>query len=67
MLSAIYTKVRNRKRISEDEGLFLLRRAELLDLAERANEIRFEKNPETQVTFVVDSNPNYTNICENDC
>jgi cyclic dehypoxanthinyl futalosine synthase len=67
MLPATYVKIRNRERISQEEGLFLLRRAELLDLAERANEIRFEKNPETQVTFVVDSNPNYTNICENDC
>ncbi|OIP87275.1 MAG: dehypoxanthine futalosine cyclase [Syntrophaceae bacterium CG2_30_49_12] len=67
MLSATYVKIRNRERISRDEGLFLLRRAELLDLAEMANEIRFEKNPEMQVTFVVDSNPNYTNICENDC
>jgi len=67
MLSAIYAKVRNRERISEDEGLFLLRNVELLDLADMANEIRFEKNPKPQVTFVVDSNPNYTNICENDC
>ncbi|MDO8785422.1 MAG: cyclic dehypoxanthinyl futalosine synthase [Syntrophales bacterium] len=67
MLPAIYVKIRNRERISREEGLFLLRRAELLDLAERANEIRFEQNPTTQVTFVVDSNPNYTNICENDC
>ena len=67
MLSAIYAKVRNRERISEEEGLFLFRHADLLDLADMANEIRFAKNPRPQVTFVVDSNPNYTNICENDC
>ncbi|MFA4915270.1 MAG: cyclic dehypoxanthinyl futalosine synthase [Syntrophales bacterium] len=67
MLSKIYTKIRNGERISEDEGIFLLRHAELLDLADMANEIRFKNNPKPQVTFVIDSNPNYTNICENDC
>ncbi len=54
-------------RITRDEGLLLLRSAELLDLAGAANVIRFRKNPEPQVTFVVDTNPNYTNICTIDC
>jgi len=67
MLSAIYSKILKGERIPEDEGLFLLQNAELLDLADIANEVRFKKNPKPQVTFVVDSNPNYTNICNNDC
>lgn len=50
-----------------DEGLFLLQKGQLLDLGELANEIRFKKNPERRVTFVVDTNPNYTNICIVDC
>lgn len=65
--SQIAKKVRATERISREEGLFLLRNAALLDLGELANEIRFRKNPEGQVTFLLDSNPNYGNICTVDC
>jgi len=67
MQAALYSKIRNGERITKEEGLFLLRNAELLDLADLANEIRFKKNPDPQVTFVVDTNPNYSNICDVDC
>jgi cyclic dehypoxanthinyl futalosine synthase len=67
MQAALYSKIRNGERITKEEGLFLLRNAELLDLADLANDIRFKKNPATQVTFVADTNPNYTNICDIDC
>jgi cyclic dehypoxanthinyl futalosine synthase len=63
----ISVKIRNNQRINSDEGLFLFRNAELLDLAGLANEIRFKKNPDPTVTFLVDSNPNYTNVCAIDC
>jgi len=29
--------------------------------------VRFRHNSEARVTFVIDSNPNYTNICDTDC
>ncbi|MFH0992280.1 MAG: cyclic dehypoxanthinyl futalosine synthase [bacterium] len=63
----IAEKVTAGKRITRDEGLFLLKNAELLDLGDLARGIRFRKNPDPWVTFVVDSNPNYTNICTIDC
>ncbi len=66
-LSDLTAKVRSGKRIIREEGLLLLGKSELLDLGEMANEIRFRKNPEQRVTFVVDTNPNYTNICNVDC
>ena len=66
-LSTIYDNARAGKRISREEGVELLRHGELLDLADVANEIRFRKNPAPQVTFVIDTNPNYTNICNVDC
>ncbi len=66
-LSSLYTKIRNEQRLTQEEGLFLLQKGELLELADLANEIRYRKNPKPQVTFVVDSNPNYTNICNIDC
>jgi dehypoxanthine futalosine cyclase len=63
----IIERVRDGERITREEGLFLLRNSDLLDLGSLANEIRFKKNPEARVTFVVDTNPNYTNICTIDC
>ena len=39
-LEEIYQKVREGVRISREEGLFLVRNAELLDLGDIANEIR---------------------------
>ncbi len=66
-LRDIFERIREGNRVSREEGLALLERAELLDLGTLANEIRFRKNPEPRVTFVVDTNPNYTNICNIDC
>lgn len=55
------------KRVSYEEGLKLFTYAPLSELREWAQEIRNEKNPPKRVTFVLDSNPNYTNICNADC
>jgi cyclic dehypoxanthinyl futalosine synthase len=66
-LSSLCDRARAGERLSREEGLELLRHAELLDLGGTANEIRFQKNPEPRVTFHVDTNPNYTNICNVDC
>lgn len=55
------------ERISFEEGLSLFQTASLAELQERAQKIRFQKHPENYVTFVLDSNPNYTNICNADC
>lgn len=55
------------KRYSFDEGLDLYKNAPLEELKKMANEVRFEKNPRKVVTFVLDTNPNYTNVCNADC
>jgi cyclic dehypoxanthinyl futalosine synthase len=66
-LEEIYDKARRGDRIDRREGLAMLRHAELLDLADCANAVRFRKHPERTVTFHVDTNPNYTNVCNVDC
>lgn len=66
-LERIYRTIRAGNRIARDEGLFLLQNAGLLDLGDLANEIRFKKNPKPWVTYVIDTNPNYTNVCNVDC
>jgi cyclic dehypoxanthinyl futalosine synthase len=54
-------------RLHPDDGLFLLTEAPLLDVGALASEVRFRRLPERTVTFVLDSNPNYTNVCVTDC
>ena len=54
-------------RLSFEEGLELFTNGSLEDLQQRAVGIRNAKNPPHRVTFVLDSNPNYTNICNADC
>ncbi len=55
------------KRINFEEGLDLFKNAPLEELQQMAIAVRNQKNPEKRVTFVLDSNPNYTNVCNIDC
>ena len=55
------------ERISREEALALFKSADLLDLGEKADRIRKALHPEGMVTFVVDRNINYTNVCINQC
>ncbi len=66
-LLSIHKKVRSSERVNPEEGLFLLQKSELLELGDLASSIRFKKNPDNKVTFVIDTNPNYTNVCNIDC
>jgi cyclic dehypoxanthinyl futalosine synthase len=67
MLRAIRDRIHAGKRLDRAEGLWLLASAPLLELGSLAQEVRFRRIPERRVTFVVDTNPNYTNVCITDC
>ncbi len=67
MLGAIRDKVETGKRLDRAAGRWLLTEAPLLDLGSLAQDARFRRIPERRVTFVIDSNPNYTNVCVTDC
>ncbi len=54
-------------RISRKEALQYLKNADLLELGEMSDRLRKEIHPEGTVTFVVDRNINYTNVCINRC
>jgi cyclic dehypoxanthinyl futalosine synthase len=56
-----------RRRLTREEGLYLLADAPLAELGALAQHERFRRHPEPVVTYVMDSNPNYTNICTVDC
>lgn len=55
------------KRLSTKEAITLFKRAGLLELGRMADNLRKSLHPEGVVTFIVDRNINYTNICINKC
>jgi len=67
MFAQIEKKLAAQEPINREEALWLLTEAELLQVGELADGIRQRKHPENRVTFVVDRNVNYSNICESQC
>ncbi len=55
------------KRMSDEQALEQFKKGDLLELGLLADQMRRELHPERQVTFVVDRNINYTNICTSEC
>ena len=67
MWANIQRKVRDRERLTPEEGVYLLARAPLLELGALAQDVRARRTDPNLVTYVIDTNPNYTNICTVDC
>src|SRR4051812_1777101 len=55
------------ERIDDAEGLALLESRDLVAVGRAANELRARRCDPERVTFIVDRNLNYTNICVTDC
>ncbi len=49
------------------EWMNVLTETSFLELASRANALRLEKHPDNIVSYIVDRNINYTNLCITDC
>ncbi|MCK4509552.1 MAG: dehypoxanthine futalosine cyclase, partial [Desulfuromonadales bacterium] len=67
MLEQITHKLESKQPINRDEGLWLLNQADLLSLGKLADGVRRRMHPDRRVSFVVDRNVNYTNICTSKC
>jgi len=63
----IKDKVLNGERITPQEALELYRGSDLNTLGMLADAVRKRKHPDNIVTFVVDRNVNYTNVCIAGC
>ena len=63
----IFSNAMNGKRLSTEEAVRLFQETELLELANAADAVCKDKHPEGVVTFLIDRNINYTNICQNQC
>jgi len=59
--------VADTKRVAKEQGLLLFKGADLLELGRMADEMRKKLHPRGIVTFIIDRNINYTNICINRC
>jgi dehypoxanthine futalosine cyclase len=66
-LDAVRAKVADGARLDREDGHWLLTDAPLLGIGALAHEARLRRIPERHVTFVIDTNPNYTNVCVTDC
>ena len=65
--TTILEKVLDGERLTDEDAIALLRTRDLVSVGRVANEIRNRKHDPDRVTFIVDRNLNYTNICVTDC
>jgi cyclic dehypoxanthinyl futalosine synthase len=66
-VTQILAKALDGARLDDTEALLLLESRDLVAVGRAANEIRNRKADPDRITFIVDRNLNYTNICVTDC
>jgi cyclic dehypoxanthinyl futalosine synthase len=66
-VEAICDRVLGGERIASDEALRLARSLSLPELGALADAVRERKHPDRIVTYIIDRNINYTNICDVYC
>jgi cyclic dehypoxanthinyl futalosine synthase len=66
-IDEIASKVRSGERLEPEEALTLYRSGPMPLLGRLASEIRTRKHPGTVVTYIIDRNVNYTNVCVARC
>jgi cyclic dehypoxanthinyl futalosine synthase len=60
-------KVLAGERVTREEGIALLRDGDLLELGGLADAVRRRLHPQGVVTYIIDRNINYTNVCTAQC
>jgi len=55
------------ERLSEDDALALIASRDLETIGAAADRARNRRSPADEVTFIIDRNVNYTNVCVTDC
>ena len=66
-VDSIATKAMGGERLASAEALELYRKASTHVLGQLADAVRARKHPEGIVTYIIDRNVNYTNICVARC
>ncbi len=66
-VSEILERVLDGERLTDDDASALLVSRDLVAVGRVANEVRNRKHDPSRITFIVDRNLNYTNVCVTDC
>ncbi|MBV8280604.1 MAG: radical SAM protein, partial [Candidatus Eremiobacteraeota bacterium] len=66
-INALLERAANGGRLTLDEGIALYREAPLHDLGAAAHRRRTRLHPGNEITYVIDTTINYTNICDVHC
>jgi cyclic dehypoxanthinyl futalosine synthase len=66
-VAQVLSRALDGERITDDDALTLLESGDLVSVGRAANELRARHTDPDAVTFIVDRNVNYTNICVTDC
>jgi cyclic dehypoxanthinyl futalosine synthase len=66
-LDTLLSRAADGERLSGAEGERLAAEASLFDLGVAADSVRRRKHPHDVVTYIVDRNVNYTNVCTTSC
>jgi cyclic dehypoxanthinyl futalosine synthase len=66
-LDGILSRAADGERLSAAEGERLLREGTFFELGLAADAVRRRKHPDGVVTYIVDRNVNYTNVCTTSC
>src|SRR5258706_7536061 len=64
---SIVRKVEAGERLMREDGVALLQGGELLELARLADGVKRRLHPEPVITYIIDRNINYTNVCTAQC
>ena len=67
MLRELERRIEAGGRLSADEALFLYREAPTQWLGRVADRVRMRRHPDGVVTYIIDRNVNYTNVCVARC
>jgi cyclic dehypoxanthinyl futalosine synthase len=54
-------------RITPEQATLLYEKADLVDLADTADKIRQRRHPDNVISYIIDRNINYTNVCKEFC
>jgi cyclic dehypoxanthinyl futalosine synthase len=66
-VTEVLEKALDGERIADAEAVELLRSRDLVSVGRAADELRRRKTDPSRITFIIDRNLNYTNICVTDC
>src|SRR6266852_5540005 len=64
---SVVRKVETGERLTREDGVALIRDGELLELARLADHVKRRLHPEPVITYIIDRNINYTNVCTAQC